>query len=151
VNNDYFEIENSADGQEWQFVSKISGKGNTATSQHYSFIDQKPFSGTSFYRIKQVDFDGQMSYTPIKSISFDKLNNDKSLRIFPNPVTYHLRIEGFYPEDVQIKIFNILGREMNGLSLKKESSNISFDVSNLPKGMYLLFINHENIRFIKNE
>ncbi len=151
VNNDYFVIENSVDGQQWQFVSKISGKGNTNSTQYYTFIDQKPLSGSSYYRIKQIDFDGQMSYTPIKSISFDRLNNDNSLRIFPNPVTYHLSIEGFYPEDVQIQIFNILGHEINGFSLKKESSLISLDVSNLPTGIYLLCINNENIRFIKNE
>ena len=92
-----------------------------------------------------------MSYTPIKSISFDKLINDNSLRIFPNPVTYHLSIEGSYPDDVRIQIFNILGRDMNGFSLKNESSTLSLDVSNLSTGIYLLCINHENIRFIKNE
>lgn len=151
VNNDYFVIQNSVDGQQWQFVSKISGNGTTTNTNYYTFIDQKPLNGLSYYRIKQVDFDGQTSYTPIKSISFDKLINDKALRIFPNPVTHHLSIEGFYPDDVRVKIYNILGREMNGLSLKKESSIISFDVSYLPKGMYLLFINHENTRFIKNE
>ena len=57
VNNDYFEIQNSSDGQQWQFVSKVDGKRNAATTQNYSFFDQKPMSCTSFYRIKQVYFD----------------------------------------------------------------------------------------------
>lgn len=151
LNNEYFEIENSADGRTWKFVSKISGNGTTTNTNYYTFIDQKPLNGLSYYRIKQVDFDGQTSYAPIKSISFDKLINDKALRIFPNPVTHHLSIEGFYPDDVRVKIFNILGREMNGFSLKNESSTLSLDVSNLSTGIYLLCINHENIRFIKNE
>ncbi len=149
VNNDYFEIENSADGQEWQFVSKISGKGNTTTSQHYSFTDQKPLSGTSFYRIKQVDFDGQMSYTPIKSISFDKNDNHKSLRITPNPVTHQLNIHGEYTAETQIQIFNGQGRKMDGLLFHKESESMSVDVSHLPAGLYLLHVDGENVRFVK--
>ena len=151
VNNDHFEIQNSADGHQWQFVSHVAGSGNSTTTQNYAYTDKKPINGRSYYRIKQVDFDGQMSYTHIKSISFDKLNDDNSLQIYPNPVRHHLHIEGFYPDDVRIQIFNILGREMNDFSMKTESANLSLDVSNLAAGMYLLFINHENIRFIKNE
>ncbi|MEZ4983947.1 MAG: hypothetical protein R2795_02725 [Saprospiraceae bacterium] len=132
VNNDYFEIQNSADGQQWHFVSKISGNGTTTTYQYYSFTDQKPLSGTSYYRIKQVDFDGQVSYTPIKSISVDRLNNDRFLGIFPNPVDHHLSIVGAYSDDVQIQIFDILGREMNSFSTEKVSSTISLDVSIYP-------------------
>ena len=151
VNNDYFEIQNSSDGQQWQFVSKVDRKRNAATTQNYSFFDQKPMSGTSFYRIKQVDFDGIMSYTPVKSISFDELHTNKSLRIFPNPVTHQLNILGEYPEDVQIQIFNTLGLTMEGFFLRKEGSDINVNVSNLPAGLYLLFINNEKLRFLKDE
>ena len=147
VNNDYFEIENSVDGQQWQFVSKISGKGNTTTSQHYSFIDQKPLNGLSYYRIKQIDFDGQMSYTPVKSISFDKYH--KSLRITPNPVTHQLNIYGEYAKDTQVQIFNAHGRKMDGLLFHKEQTNLSVDVSHLAAGLYLLHVNGENLRFVK--
>lgn len=149
VNNDYFEIENSADGQQWQFVSKISGKGNTTTSQHYSFIDQKPLNGTSYYRIKQVDFDGQMSYTPIKSISFVKNDNYKPLRITPNPVTHQLNIHGEYKAETQIQIFNAQGRKMDGLLYHKEPESMNVDVSHLPTGLYLLHVDGENVRFVK--
>ncbi|MBP6236357.1 MAG: T9SS type A sorting domain-containing protein [Saprospiraceae bacterium] len=150
VNNDYFEIENSTDGQEWQFVSKISGKGNTTTSQYYTYVDQKPFSGTSLYRLKQVDFDGQMSFTPIKSISFDKLRNNKPFQITPNPVTHQLSILGEYTEDSQIQIFNAHGRKMDGLIFHKEQESINVDVSHLPAGLYLLHIHGESLRFIKH-
>ena len=151
VNNDYFEIQKSSDGQKWQFISKVDGKRNAATTQNYTFFDNKPLSGTSFYRIKQVDFNGEMSYTPIKSISLDRLNNEKSLRIFPNPVTHQLSIQGEFPEDVQIQIFNTLGQTMESFFLRKESSDINVNVSNLPAGLYLLFINNEKLRFLKDE
>lgn len=151
VNNNYFEIEKSSDGQKWQFVSKVKGNRNSASTLDYTFTDQKPLSGTSFYRIKQVDFDGIMSFTPVKSISFDALLTNKTLRIFPNPVTHQLSIQGEFPEDVQIQIFNTLGQTMEGFFLRKESSDINVNVLNLPAGLYLLFINNEKLRFLKDE
>jgi len=151
VNNNYFEIQKSSDGQQWQFVSKVKGNRNSASSLDYTFTDQKPLSGISYYRIKQVDFDGIMSYTPVKSISFDVPHTNKSLRIFPNPVTHQLSIPGEYPEDVQIQIFNTLGQTMEGFFLRKAGSDINVNVSNLPAGLYLLFINNEKLRFIKDE
>ena len=150
VNNDYFEVENSADGQAWQFVSKVSGQGNSTISQYYQFLDKNPKSGTSYYRIKQVDFDGQISYTPIKSIFFDVLHTQHSFHISPNPVTHQLSIQGEYSGETQIQIFNAQGREVEGLLFHKEQTRMSVDISHLPSGLYLLFAHGVSLRFVKH-
>ncbi|MBK8627901.1 MAG: hypothetical protein IPN86_20775 [Saprospiraceae bacterium] len=105
---------------------------NSTISQYYQFLDENPQSGTSYYRIKQVDFDGQISYTPIKSISFDVLHTQHSFQISPNPVTHQLSIQGKYSGETQIQIFNAQGRKMDGLLFYKEQERMSVDISHLP-------------------
>ena len=67
INNDFFTIQKSKDESGWDDVLKIAGNGTTSTTQYYSAIDQQPYNGTSYYRLKQTDIDGKESYSPIVS------------------------------------------------------------------------------------
>ncbi|MFP4288832.1 MAG: hypothetical protein ACLFQS_06215 [Bacteroidales bacterium] len=62
INNDYFTIERSMDGINWEVITFETGAGNSNHTRHYSFTDQFPVDGISYYRLKQTDYDGKFEY-----------------------------------------------------------------------------------------
>lgn len=71
INNDYFSIERSADGVTFENIATIQGAGNSSTQINYEFADIPPLSnevGAWYYRLKQTDFDGSYSYSPIIAV-----------------------------------------------------------------------------------
>lgn len=58
INNNYFTIETSTDGYEWEELTKINGCGNCNTQIDYRIVDENPFKGVSYYRLTQTDYDG---------------------------------------------------------------------------------------------
>jgi len=68
INNDYFLIERSTDGFNWSTIATVDGSGNTTTEITYRAEDNSYGAGINYYRIKQVDFDGQYEYFDIMSI-----------------------------------------------------------------------------------
>ncbi len=85
LNNDYFEIQRSENGIHFEILDLISGAGTTTKKQLYTFIDHHPVAGMNYYRLRQVDYDKQFTFSDIKSIrnTFDEENK---LNVFPNPV-----------------------------------------------------------------
>jgi hypothetical protein len=68
TNNDYFTIERSGDGPSFDAIGEIKGAGNSTEEKHYEFTDENPLPGINYYRIKQTDYDGQYSYSEIRSV-----------------------------------------------------------------------------------
>jgi hypothetical protein len=75
INNDYFTIERSADGQNFSELLRVNGAGNSQQMQQYTATDASPLSGTSYYRLKQTDKDGTFSYSKVAAIQAGKAGN----------------------------------------------------------------------------
>lgn len=73
-NNEKFEIERSYSGDDWVKLSELKGSGLSITQVNYSYIDYNPAS-INYYRIKQIDFDGTFSYSPIVKSQSNELND----------------------------------------------------------------------------
>jgi len=69
IDSDYFAVERSANGIEWQILKKIESAGNYFCQQEYSFVDVAPLHGTSYYRLRQVDLNGSFSFSKVMSIT----------------------------------------------------------------------------------
>jgi hypothetical protein len=82
LNNDYFVIERSTDTRNWVSLDTVKGAGNSNAILNYNYIDEKPLSGISYYRLKQVDFDKNFSYSNIETINFEGF---EIVELFPNP------------------------------------------------------------------
>jgi hypothetical protein len=136
-NNEGFEVERSIDGRNWEYVGFVAGQGNTLETSNYTFIDENPMTGVNYYRLKQVDYDGQFEYSDIVTVLFE--TNRPTLQIFPNPVDDKLNVingTGF------ATIYNILGQPVKMFNINSEQFGIN--ISDLAKGQYILSIPHNS-------
>ena len=83
LNNDYFTLERAGPDLAFEEIAKIPGAGTSKITASYSEIDTYPYPGKSYYRLKQTDFDGTVTYFGIKFMSIKE--TQKSISVFPNP------------------------------------------------------------------
>jgi hypothetical protein len=145
VNNDYFTVEKSSDGETFTEVAKVSSLGDTKTGHHYSTNDVDPYPGLSYYRLKQTDFDRKYTYSKVVAVQYDGVTS-VLLRAYPNPSTgkkITVEIKGFKGvTDIPVQIYDMLGKPVierilttgKSGSLKEE---LVFDKT-LPAGLYIL-------------
>jgi hypothetical protein len=147
-NIDYFEVQNSKDGEKWLTLKLIKRKGNNGEAQSYSYIDKTPIIGQSYYRIKQVDKSKKFSYSDTKSFTLDIASD--TLFFFPNPAENLIIVPSYSKEGIDhIQIFNTLGQKIQNFTFKNQTSELSLDISSLARGVYLLQMNGVIKRFIK--
>ena len=139
INNNYFTIDRTIDGINFEQVDMIDGAGNSTTPLDYSTVDKMPIKGLSYYRLKQTDYSGNQEYSALVSINFE----DEFIveNIFPNPVTDQLTIQFNKSEDVQphISIIDCLGRVVYKYS--SSDNTVVVDLSGIANGIYFLKIN----------
>lgn len=107
-NDDHYEIERSADGVLFTYLSQVKayGMGNSTMTQKYSTTDNEPYSGTSYYRLKQVDKNGKYKYTNIAKVNFSKTF---SLSVYPNPSNGNVTVLSEQNID-ELKVVDMLGQ-----------------------------------------
>ena len=147
TNNAYFTVERSGDGKDFNEIGVLPGAGNSTSERQYSFTDEQPINGINYYRIRQTDFDGQYSYSPVESVRFSIASADIDF-ISPNPVPRFSSITLNEQDDMSaVRIFNSQGME---LSFRREDKNIYIDYA---PGIYYL-ISHsgsKTFRFVVME
>ena len=143
-NNELFIIERSADGERFESIGDVPGAINSLERLDYSFFDKEPFPGQSYYRLRQVDSNGQFSYTHIVSVT----REDKHF-LSPNPASTNVRIDlsPFNGNDGQIIIQSITGKDALNIEVKWNNDLAilsNADISNLQSGTYIVrWISHQ--------
>jgi len=95
INNDYFTVERSADGEQFEALAKVDGSGTSSSTKNYQYDDLSPLKGISYYRLKQTDFDGHYSYSDIRAVTLDKKPDQQALtinQVGPNPFEDRLNV-----------------------------------------------------------
>lgn len=144
INNDYFTVERSRDGINFEAIFTMKGKGNSTNQINYNGVDENPKNGISYYRLKQTDFDGTFSYSEIKSIEI----SDNKFNVYPNPTqTGLLTISSETDSYYNIKIFDVLGK----IIFETPSTNLvsQIDLTAYNKGIYFIQITSDNTSYIK--
>jgi len=141
INNDYFTIQRSTNATTWEFVKNIPGNGNSNMVLYYSTTDNDPYDGTSYYRLKQTDFDGASeTFSPVAVICRES-NEGQGISYYPNPFTSEVVVDmqNLNFDRAVLRIYDLLGKivfeqdlESNGQEVQKLTLNLNF----LRAGMY---------------
>jgi hypothetical protein len=139
TNSDYYTVERSADGINFSPIGRVIAKGFTTEVTEYNFNDLNPLPGYNYYRLHQVDRNGDFDYSSTVSVFFTR----SVLNVYPNPVTYgDLTITLPDPDmaAVDARIFDLTGKQIMMLPLNNsEGNSASFQVGNvLQPGTYIL-------------
>jgi|GEM_PF-2044418 len=140
-NNSGFEIERSADNKIFSQVGFVKGNGNSTRLTEYSYLD-KNISGSVYYRLNQVDYNGTAKYSQTIEVNAVQPNAYSLEQNYPNPfnpttvINYSVAKDGF----VALKVYNMLGQEVANVYQgfqKAGAYKANFDASKLASGMYL--------------
>lgn len=149
VNNDFFEIERSVDGILFEKIGTTKGHGNANAINYYKYTDVKPFIGITYYRLKQIDFNGNYSYSNTISIVY---NNDELFSAVPNPFTDNItisipafRFEKF--SDYQLLVHDSYGRLIYSQQISKHGFTV--ETANWRKGIYFIEIGNAVTKMAK--
>ncbi len=141
INNDYFIIQRSKNGYDFEDIGKVDGAGNSALPVQYVYYDKHPYQGFSYYRLKQVDFNGDFSFSNIEDVYFETI---EILDIYPNPADNHITIEVGAPENIEVytQITNSIGQLVlqNEIFVNSGKHYIKLDISAFPSGIYVFKI-----------
>ncbi len=155
--NDFFSIERSTDGQQFQEIAKIRGKGHSQKLVQYHYTDTVPMDGISYYRLKQTDFNRKYTYSPIQSVVNQSVTTENDLEpaVILHSVAPNSFSEGFFtsfslPADgpVEIRLLNFHGEVAFSKTQEGHTGRNYFefyDEKGLPKGLYMLTIQQNNI------
>ncbi|MBV9963092.1 MAG: T9SS type A sorting domain-containing protein, partial [Parafilimonas sp.] len=141
TNTNYFIVERTKDFWNYQSVDTIYAENNGEFTQNYSSTDYHPLAGTSYYRLKIVDKDGKISYSPIANV---KIVNVTSPLMYPNPANTYVNIEQGTDQIKQITVYNIVGRIVERIANTSAQSTIKIPTYNLAAGLYFIEVRTAN-------
>lgn len=128
-NSSHFEVERSPDGENFAKIGIVNSAGNTINIQNYELLDERPFVGSNYYRLRQVDVDGSFSYSETKLVSI--LPTGQKITVYPNPAKNVIFIDGFETTG-QLVIYDELGKVVKELNTIESE----IDIRSIPSGVY---------------
>ncbi|MEM6724681.1 MAG: hypothetical protein AAF598_11620, partial [Bacteroidota bacterium] len=140
LNNDYFEVQRSSNGLNFESIGRVAGAGTTEIPQFYNLLDEAPFFGDNYYRLKQVDFDGSFHYSEVVVVSV--YPKGESLTMYPNIVTEWAVLEwrSSRAGPDLIEVVDELGRLVKQIRVQtlKGANRIDLNLGALASGAYFL-------------
>ena len=146
LNNDFFTVERASDIEKFEEVVIVKGQGTINSKTNYSSIDDSPLPGTSYYRLKQTDFDGGFVYSEV--IKIEDSDFKTRFRIYPNPVVnykFNFELSGIGAgAEVPLRIVNMQGVSVFDAQYKSDQSGrikSSVELTSVVSGIYVVIIN----------
>ena len=136
INTDHFEMQRSADGNNFILIGSVLANGTSSLQHSYAFIDNSPNpNAINYYRLKQVDKDGKFSYSKIVAINFYE---KPFIQIFPNPASDHVFINVRGSGNYQIKLFDVNSKILSAKTYSNSAAPINIPLNNYSSGIYFI-------------
>jgi len=154
TNNQGFQIERMNAGGSFEQVGYVAGFGTTTEPKSYSFIDSKLEAGSYTYRLKQIDFDGTITYSEEVNVEVEIPLVYALEQNYPNPFNPNTTIKYSISEDgfVKLAVYNLLGEAVTTLVNNEQKAGryeVVFDASRFASGVYLYRLESKNFISIK--
>ncbi|TAL57710.1 MAG: T9SS type A sorting domain-containing protein [Bacteroidetes bacterium] len=147
INNDYFAVERSMEEAgssgilQFEQIGMVQGSGNSNVTKNYVFYDEHPYKGLSYYRLRQVDYNGQYEYSPVRMVYIGAF---EIISIYPNPGSeyIHYAIGSETGGEIALKLYDVMGREILNKTEMTEAgiTQKKLNTSALSSGTYVLKI-----------
>ncbi len=136
----HFEIERSADGQNFSKIGAVDARNAGIEVSNYVFVDAAALAGSNYYRFKQVEQDGSSVFSPMAFVSFVQ---DLVLDVYPNPATDFITIKlSTAQAEAQVSLMDAKGQQLQNTQAKTDAEGkLKMNVSSLKAGTYYLQIN----------
>ena len=140
TDNNYFAIERSADRVNFDEIGRVTGSGS---GSFYDFTDENPLSGVSWYRLRQVDYNGEFSFSEIRQVVFDE-TAISNFTVYPSPAqengTLNIRYQSLEGNSVTLELIDLQGRILRSKENTAEAGITAqtLELTDLAPGAYLL-------------
>ncbi|QIL76038.1 T9SS type A sorting domain-containing protein [Hymenobacter sp. HDW8] len=142
VNNDHFLLERSANGITFEKIAQVAGAGNSTMLRNYVYTDASPLATSTYYRLRQVDYDGTSTYSPIIFLDApERLTNWLVATSSPQ----HFTIQSQLDANSQFTVLDVTGRPVFFQAVSPDNANVI--VPFLPTGIYLFRLITKQGRF----
>lgn len=146
-NNKHFVIQRSSDGIQFESIGSLLGKGSSSSTQYYAFVDNQPLQGLNYYRLKQVDDDGSVSYSRILQLLYDKALD---ITVYPNPSRDIFQLSIAEEAALQAELYNTLGQRMSEQLNAISATDFMINLSDKSDGIYYLkILYHQQVYTLK--
>ncbi|HEX8356108.1 MAG TPA: FG-GAP-like repeat-containing protein, partial [Segetibacter sp.] len=149
-NNDYFEIERSANGTDFYKLAAVKGSGNANNANSYSVYDNNPSKGKNYYRLIQYNKDGRITNHGVRTAIFD-LNSLASVVLYPNPArnVFGIRLSNYESKLLNITVTDLSGKVVHRELLKTDNGQGYYNLNMKRKpasGQYILRVDGQDLK-----
>lgn len=144
INNDYFTLERSNDGRQWEEIGQVTGAGNSDSQLDYYFEDKTPYPGNNLYRLKQTDYNGDFEYFDVRQVEVP-INENAALQVVkaaPNPFSNAttLEMQALAEGTIQLMVQNTSGQIIfqDVISVREGQNTYQLQGSDWMPGIYLV-------------
>ena len=142
-NSDYFNVEKSIDGVNFNVIGRVEAVKNSTTETNYITVDEEPNLGVNYYRLNQFDGDGSSKYSEVRAVNI--LDNAYDmLSVFPNPTTGITEVifNSYSKGEAQLSVTSYNGSTIvsTPMEAKKGGNRFDLDLSGQARGVYIITI-----------
>lgn len=136
TNNEHFAIERkTADQESWQPLGRIPSQGTSTQFRRYHFMDDAPAVGINYYRLRQVDHDGQFAFSRVVSVTVE---HSTKVTLFPNPARDQLTLQVSNSESLSVLLRTMQGQLIKSWVMPAAEIGLTIPLDQIPQGTYML-------------